>query len=64
METPFKISLRKKIKSTDKEEIIRLFLINSKGTLHDKTVTDDEEIIIIKGKIFSYDISNNFLLNE
>ena len=43
METLFKILLRKKIKSTDKEEIIRLFLINSKGTLHNKTVTKEEE---------------------
>lgn len=53
MRTPFKISFEKKIKNIDKDEIIRLFLINSQGKLHDKIEDNGEKKIIIKGKFFS-----------
>jgi len=59
LKTPFKISFKKKVQNIDKEEIIRLFLINSRGTLYDKITKKNEEKIIIKGKFYSFNPLNN-----
>jgi hypothetical protein len=59
LKTPFKISFKKKTKNIDKEEFVRLFLINSKGTLYDKIERVNDRKIIIKGNFFSFNPLDN-----
>ena len=61
MNTPFKISFKRKILDVniDKDEIFQLFLINSKGTLYDKIEKENDKKIIIKGKFYSFNPLDN-----
>lgn len=54
MKNPFVISFRKEIPDLNEEEMIDLFLINLKGTLYDKVITDYKTKIIIEGEFFSF----------
>ncbi len=61
MRTYFKISFKKKVEDINKEEFIKLFLINSKGKLYYKEKNANNDIYIIKGNFFSFNNINTFM---